>query len=354
MSTNHHQEAGVDSRAVAARDQVYARPWAGMAIVVGGLVALVVGIALCVTFGEKDIRFLTVWKAIFQFNPDDSQHQIIHALRLPRVLGGAIIGACLAVAGAMMQGMTRNPLADSGLLGLNAGGGFALALIYAFFQELPFKYHLLFAFLGAGVGVGLVFFLSSIARGGLKPLRLVLAGAAITALLTALSEGVALYYHIGKDLSFWYAGTLAGIRLSQLEIMFRWVAAALVGAIFLSRSITMLSLGEDVARGLGLRTGRVKAAGMLIVLVLAGAAVSVAGSIGFIGLLIPHLTRKLVGVDYRWIIPCSGVLGALLVIFADLAARMFSSQSVIPVASLIAIIGVPFFLYLAAKEERAL
>ncbi len=354
MGTNSQQGAEVDVRTADAMNQIYARPWTGTAIIVIGLIALALGIAICVNYGYQDIKLITVWEAIFRFDPDSGEHQIIRALRLPRVLGGAIIGAGLSVAGAIMQGMTRNPLADSSLLGLTAGAGFALALVFAFFQGVSFNVLLLIAFLGAGVGAVLVFGLSSMARGGMTPVRLVLAGAAVTALLTAISEGIALYYRIGKDLSFWYAGAIAGIRMSQLEIMFPWVAVALLGAIALSRSITLLSLGEDVARGLGLRSGRVKLAGLAIVLILAGAAVAVAGAIGFVGLLIPHVTRKLVGVDYRWIIPCSAVLGALLVIIADLAARMINPGSEVPVAALIAIIGVPFFLYLARKEERSL
>ncbi|MNP39814.1 Iron-uptake system permease protein FeuB [compost metagenome] len=136
--------------------------------------------------------------------------------------------------------------------------------------------------------------------------------------------------------------------------MFPWIAAALIGAIILSRSITLLSLGDEIATGLGQRTGWVKIMGMIIVLILAGAAVSAVGAVGFIGLIIPHLTRKLVGVDYRWIIPCSAVLGSLLMVLADLAARMINPPTETPIGALIALIGVPFFLYLARKERRDL
>jgi len=330
------------------------RPWAATLILVGGIAALAFGMALSVSFGAADIKLAIVWEAIFNFNPDLTQHQIIQELRLPRVLGGAMVGACFAVAGAIMQGMTRNPLADSGLLGLNAGAGFMLAVCFAFFPGLPFMYLILYSFLGAGLGAGLVYGIGSIAKGGLTPVRLVLAGAALSALLSALSEGIALYFRIGQDLAFWYAGGVAGTKWFQLKVMFPWIAVAIAGAIALSRSISMLSLGEDIARGLGLRTGFVKLAGAVIVLILAGAAVSVVGAVGFVGLIIPHLTRYLVGVDYRWIIPCSAVLGSLLVVFADLAARMINPPYETPIGALIALIGVPFFLYLARKERRAL
>lgn len=330
------------------------RPVAASLILIGGLIALVFGIALSVSFGAADIKLSIVWEAIFSFNPEVTAHQIIQELRLPRVLGGAMVGACFAVAGAIMQGMTRNPLADSGLLGLNSGAGFALALCFAFFPGLPFMYLIMYSFLGAGIGAGLVYGIGSLARSGLTPVRLVLAGAAVSALLSALSEGVALYFRIGQDLAFWYAGGVAGTKWFQLKIMFPWIAVAIVGAIILSRSITLLSLGDDIAAGLGQRTKLVKLAGAVIVLVLAGAAVSVVGAVGFVGLIIPHLTRYLVGVDYRWIIPCSAILGSLLMVFADLAARMINPPYETPVGALIALIGVPFFLYLARKERREL
>lgn len=330
------------------------RPLAASFILIGGLFALVFGIAISVSFGAADIQIATVWEAIFRFNPEVTQHQIIQEIRLPRVLGGAMVGACFAVAGAIMQGMTRNPLADSGLLGLNAGSGFMLAICFAFFPGLPYMYLILYSFLGAGLGAGLVYGIGSLARGGLTPVRMVLAGAALSALLSALSEGIALYYQIGQDLAFWYAGGVAGTKWAQLEIMFPWITAAILGAIALSRSITMLSLGEEIAKGLGQRTRLVRLAGMIIVLVLAGAAVSVVGAVGFVGLIIPHVTRYLVGVDYRWIIPCSALLGSLLVVFADLAARMVNPPYETPVGALIALIGVPFFLFLARKERREL
>ncbi|WP_373231325.1 FecCD family ABC transporter permease [Cohnella sp.] len=299
------------------------RPLAASFILFGGIFALIISIALSVSFGAAEIAFVTVWEAVFRFNPDLTTHQIIQELRLPRVLGGAMVGASFAVAGALMQGMTRNPMADSGLLGLNAGAG-------------------------------LVFGISSLAKGGLTPVRLVLAGAGVSALLAALSEGIALYFRIGQDLAFWYAGGVAGTKWFQLKVMFPWVGGAIIAAMMLSRSITVLSLGEEIAAGLGQRTRLIKLAGTVIVLILAGSAVAVVGTVGFVGLIIPHLTRFLVGVDYRWIIPCSAVLGSLLVVFADLGARMINPPFETPIGALIALIGVPFFLYLARKERREL
>ncbi|MDR7317388.1 iron ABC transporter permease [Brevibacillus nitrificans] len=332
----------------------HSRPWAAAVILFGGIIALFFGMVLSISFGAADIQFSVIWDAIFHFNPDVTQHQIIQEVRLPRLLGGAMVGASLAVAGAIMQGMTLNPLADSSILGLNSGAGFALALCFAFFPGLPFMYLILYSFLGSGLGAVLIFGIGSLAKGGLTPVRLVLAGAALSAMLSALSEGIALYFKVGQDMAFWYAGGVAGTKWYQLEIMFPWIVIALIGAIAISRSLTMLSLGDEIAKGLGMKTAWVKVVGTLLVLILAGSAVSVVGSVGFVGLIIPHVTRFLVGVDYRWVIPCSAVLGSLLVVFADLAARMVNPPFETPMGALIALIGVPFFLYLARKQGRGL
>lgn len=330
------------------------RPVTATIVLFAGLAVLLMGLALSISVGAADIQLSTVWEAVFRFNPDITQHQIIQELRLPRALAGAMVGACFAVAGAIMQGMTRNPLADSGLLGLNAGAGFVLALCFAFLPGLPFMQLILYSFLGAAVGAIMVYGVGSMSKNGLTPVRLALAGAAVTALLVAVSEGVAIYFNIGQDLAFWYAGGVAGTKWVQLKIMTPWVVAALIAALLLSRSITLLSLGDEVATGLGQRTGWVKLACAIVVLVLAGTAVSAVGAIGFVGLVIPHIARSLVGVDYRWIIPCSAVLGSLLMVIADIGARMINPPYETPIGTLIALIGVPFFLYLARKQRREL
>ncbi len=334
--------------------RIHSRPHVALLIILGGIIALVLGIGVSVTFGARDIRFEDVWLAVFQYNSNLTDHQVIQELRLPRVLGCVLVGSSFAVAGAILQGMMRNPLADSGLLGLNSGAGFALAICFAFFPGMSYSSLVLVCFIGAAPSALFVFALGSIAKGGLTPVRLVLAGAALSALLTALSEGVALYFRIGQDLAFWYAGGVAGTRWIHLKVMSPWIIVAIAGAIVISRSITLLSLGDDVAKGLGLRSGFTKFMGTVIVIVLAGSAVSAVGAVSFVGLLVPHFARKLVGVDYRWIIPTSAVLGAVLVVLADLAARTVRPGFETPIGALIALIGVPFFLYLANKERREL
>lgn len=348
------QQRGDDSKRSSNPPKLRTRPLVATVILFGGMLLLVLGGAMSISFGAADIRLSTVWQAVVGFNPDLTSHQIIRELRMPRTIGAALVGAAFAVAGALMQGMTRNPLADSGLLGLNAGAGLAMALCFAFTPGLPYIYLIFYGFLGAGLGAGMVFGIGSLSRQGLTPIRLVLSGAAVSALLVALSEGIALHYRIGQDLAFFYAGGVAGTKWLHIELLLPWIGGAIIAAIVISRSITMLSLGEEVAVGLGQRTKLVKVVSTLIVLLLAGAAVSAVGAVGFVGLIIPHITRFLVGVDYRWIIPCSAILGGILMVFADLAARTINPPYETPIGALIALLGVPFFLYLARKGRGEL
>ncbi|WP_238996514.1 FecCD family ABC transporter permease [Paenibacillus pinistramenti] len=328
------------------------RPLAAVTILISGAVLLVLALLVSISVGSISIPLRTVWQALLHFNPDVNDHLVIREVRLPRALAGVMVGAGLAVSGAVMQGMTRNPIADPGLLGLNAGAGFVLAAVFALYPNMSYNTLILYSFIGAGIGAGMVFGIGSLSKKGLTPMRLALSGAAVSALLSALAEGIAVYFKIGQDLAFWYAGGLAGIHWTQVKIMFPWVAAALIGAILLSRSITVLSLGDEVSSGLGQRNGLIRLGGTVVVLVLAGAAVSAVGAIGFLGLLIPHIVRYLVGVDYRWVIPCSGMFGALLIVLADIGSRIINPLQEVPVGGLIALIGVPFFLYLVRRGGR--
>lgn len=350
MKTRNEPEAKVQD----IKEKMKGRAWAAWLIIVIGSGALVLLMAFSITKGSAGIPLQTVWDALFHFDGSSTHHLIVIDLRLPRVIASALVGSAFAVAGAIMQGTTRNPMADSGLLGINAGAGFALAICFAFFPGLGYMNMILFSFLGAALGAGLVNGIASMGRGGAAPMRLVLAGAAVSALLAAISQGIALYFHVAQNIMFWTTGGVAGSNWEQIKIMSPWIIAALLGAFALSRSISLLSLGEDVAKGLGLNTAVINTLCSFIVLILAGAAVSVIGAVGFVGLMIPHLARYLVGVDYRWILPSSAVLGALLMVGADLGARMLNPPFETPIGVLTALVGVPFFLYLSRKQRRAL
>lgn len=337
-----------------ARTPMRTRPWAATFILIAGIAAIAFGIGSSIVTGVANISYGTVWDSLVRYDSANEQHTIIRELRLPRALAGALIGAAFAVAGAIMQGMTRNPIADTGLLGINSGAGLALVLVFAFTPWLPFEYIILFSFIGAGAGALLVYGIAYMSKGGMSPLKLVLAGAVVGSLVTGISQALSLLFQINYDLAFWSAGGISTAEWFQVSVMLPWIAAGLLVAMIISRSITVLSLGEEVASGLGQRTRLVKGIGTAVVMVLVGSAVSTVGGVGFIGLIVPHIVRFLVGVDYRWIIPCSAVVGGVIVIFADIAAKLVAAPYETPLGAIIAVIGVPFFLYLARKERREL
>ncbi|MCH4568306.1 iron ABC transporter permease [Bacillus sp. ES1-5] len=318
------------------------------------ILCLIGSIFLAVAFGAKDIHLQTVWTAVFDYNPKLTQHQIIYELRLPRVIGAAVVGAAFAVAGAVMQGVTRNPLADAGVLGINAGAMFVVALSFAFFPHMPYAYLMIVSFIGAVLSTVLIFIIGSATSGGLTPMRLTIAGAVMAALLHSLSSGVAIYYDLSQDLAFWYAGGVAGVKWEHLKFLVPIILITIVFATVLGRSISLISMGDDVATNLGVKTNRTRILGMIIVVILAGVSVSAVGSIGFVGLVIPHIARKLVGVNYRLIIPMSAFLGAMLLVLADLGARTVNPPKELAIGIMVALVGVPFFLYIARKVGREL
>ncbi|MGY4688332.1 FecCD family ABC transporter permease [Salibacterium sp. K-3] len=325
-----------------------------MLILVFGTAALVLSLGLSISFGAASINLGTVWEALFAFDPEITDHQVIQEVRLPRVLSAVFIGSFLAVSGAIMQGMTRNPLASPAILGVTDGAAFAIALAFAFFPGTSYVGLMGWSFAGAGLGALLVFGIGMFSKGGITPVKLALAGVAVGAMLSSFSSAVAIHFQVAQDMTFWFAGGLAGMQWISIQML---IPVAIVGlglALIISRSITILSLGEEVSKGLGQKTGLVKALGIITVLLLTGAAVAVAGNIGFIGLVIPHITRFLAGVDYRWLIPCSAILGALLLVLADLGARTVNAPYETPVGAITALIGVPFFLYLARGGGRGL
>ncbi|WP_232016591.1 FecCD family ABC transporter permease [Paenibacillus baekrokdamisoli] len=309
---------------------------------------------LAVSFGAKEITMRMVWTAIFNYNPALTSDQIIHELRLPRVIGAAVIGAAFAVAGALMQGVTRNPLADTGILGINAGASFMVVLSFAFFPNLPYLALILLSFIGAVLSTLFIMLLGSMTPGGLTPIRLTVAGAVVAALLSSLSSGIAIYYDLSQDLAFWFAGGVAGVKWFHLKLLVPIILLTIAFTFVLARSISVISLGEDIAVSLGEKTKRIRILGMVCAVILAGVSVSVAGPIGFVGLVIPHISRKLVGVDYRLIIPMSALLGAILLVLADLGARTVNPPKELAISAMVALVGVPFFLYLASRERRNL
>ena len=302
-------------------------------------------------FGAADTTFKDVWLALLS-NQTSEKILILQEIRLPREVAAIVVGAALAVSGAIMQGMTRNPLADPGLLGLTAGANAGLAIIIALLPSANYYGIMLACFIGAAVGALLVFGISAVKKGGFSPFRIVLAGSAISAFLFAISEGIAIFFKISKDVSMWTAGGVIGTTWGQLQIVVPFIIIGIILSIFLSRQLTILSLNEEVAVGLGQNTTRVKAFLFVIVIVLAGAAVALAGNLAFVGLLVPHIVRAIVGTDYRFILPMSIIFGGTFMLFADTIGRTLNSPYETPVAAIVAMIGLPFFLFIIRKGGK--
>jgi iron complex transport system permease protein len=317
----------------------------------GGLLLLMAAASL--SFGAAQMELKTAWRAVFSFDANLMEHQIIRYLRFPRTLADLMVGASLAAAGAIMQGSTRNPLADSGLMGINTGAALAMAISLAFMPGSSYSMLLLFCFLGAGVGAALTYLTASLSRKGMTPQRLVLAGMSITMLFSAIGTFISINFKIGQALAYWTSGSVAGASWHDLALVAPWFAIGLLLALGLAPSITILSLGEEIAKGVGQRTGVVKLLSVLAVLLLAGISVVLVGPIGFVGLIVPHAMRFIVGVDYKYIIPASALYGGVFMLIADLAGRLLNRPNEIALGIIFAIVGVPFFLFISRRERRA-
>lgn len=314
-----------------------------------GSILLCLCLLISILLGAADIAPATVWQAIVQFD-GSTEHLIIRTVRLPRAILALVVGSALAVAGAITQGLTRNPLAAPDILGINVGA--ALAMVLAVFWRGSGS-HVGFAFAGAAIAAVTVYWLGSLGRSGLTPLKLVIAGAALSYLLSSLTTGVLILSQRTLDeIRFWLAGSLAGQDMAAMLPVLPYLGVGLAMALALGRPLTLMSLGEDVAQGLGLPTAWIKLGAAIAVVLLAGSAVALAGPIGFVGLVVPHVVRFGVGVDYRWILPYAMIAGGILLSVADTAARLVIRPQELPVGIMTAIVGAPFFIYLARSKIK--
>ncbi|KKI93392.1 iron ABC transporter [Bacillus sp. SA1-12] len=300
-------------------------------------------------YGYTDTNWGMVYKAFTQFN-GSNEHLIIQNVRLPRALIAAVVGASLAIAGAIMQALTKNPLASPSVFGINAGAGFFIVVAVSLFYVDSLQAYTWIAFAGAALTAFLVYFIGSFGREGLTPMKLTLAGAAMAALFSSLTQGLLVVNESAFDqVLFWLAGSIQGRKMESLTTVLPYVGTAIILSMFLTKKINVLTMGEDVAKGLGQRTGTVKLLAAIIVIVLGGGSVAVAGPIAFIGIVIPHFSRFLVGNDYRWILPYCLVLGGSLLVLADILARYIIMPEEVPVGVMTAFIGTPFFVYIARR-----
>jgi iron complex transport system permease protein len=327
---------------VRTRDAAVATPrrlaWPVTVVSWGATVTVAVAVSMLV--GARAIPFDAL---------TDSAHPL-HAVaqaRWERTALALAVGAALGLAGALMQGLTRNPLADPGILGVETGAALGVVAAVYFLKISSLTLYALFAFAGAALTAGAVFALGSLGRGGPTPLRITLAGAALTALLSSWTTGILLFnQRTLEEVRFWLAGSVAGRDLGLLAQATPYLLVGLVLALALGRQITTHALGDDLARGLGQRTGWVKLLAGVSTILLAGTAVAVAGPVGFVGLVVPHAVRFLVGVDYRWVLPYAALAGALFLVCADIAARLILRPLELPLGVMTALIGGPFFVYL--------
>ncbi|MFE4427264.1 FecCD family ABC transporter permease [Peribacillus butanolivorans] len=317
-----------------------------------GIAAFISMFIISMVFGAADATVKDVWLALTS-NATGDKISIIREIRLPREVAAIFVGAALAVSGAIMQGMTRNPLADPGLLGLTAGANAALAITLAFIPSANNLGIMSACFIGSAVGAIMVFGIGAMKKGGFSPLRIVLAGAAVSAFLFAVSEGVGIYFKVSKDVSMWTAGGNIGTSWSQLQVIVPFILIGILISLIFSRQLTILSLSEEVAVGLGQKTTLIKAILFVVIILLAGASVALVGNMVFIGLMVPHMVRAIVGTDYRFILPMSAIFGATFMLLADTLGRTINSPYETPVIAVVAMIGLPFFLLIVRKGGKA-
>ncbi|KAB8162846.1 iron chelate uptake ABC transporter family permease subunit [Streptomyces sp. 3MP-14] len=279
---------------------------------------------------------------------------LVRELRLPRTLTGLLVGAALGAAGALMQALTRNPLADPGLLGVNAGASAAVVLAVGVLGVTDFGGFVWFAFGGALLATCAVYALGASGRGRGSPVRLVLAGAAVSACLSGLIAGVTVLDAATFDyLRFWTVGSLAGRRPELVADLVPFVLVGLVLALALTRPLNGIALGEDTARALGVNLARTRLLGVLAITLLCGSATAAAGPIGFVGLVVPLVARRLTGPDLRWSLPYAMVLAACLLLAADTAGRLVLPEGELEVGAMTAVLGAPVFVAMVRRQRGA-
>lgn len=316
------------------------------------IVLLGILLILSIRYGANKNSNGTVINALFNYQSNNLDQKIIRQIRIPRVLGAVLIGAALACSGSLMQSVTKNPMADSGLLGINSGAALLLTISFIFFPKLSTQQTTIFSVFGAALASILVFGLSSMKKAQMSPTVLVLAGMAISAFFTALSEGLALLTQLKQDLAFWHFGGISAVSWSQLANLSPWIIGGLLVTLLMTPNLNLLNLSDDSIQSLGKNINVIRLMALICVVILSGISVALVGAVAFVGLIIPHIARFLVGTDYRYAMPLTLVLGSNLTLCADLIARMINPPNETPFGIIISLIGVPFFIYLARKDNQ--
>lgn len=322
--------------------------WLLAAVVV---LAVLAGASLAV--GARGLPLGTVWDALTQFDPANGDHAVVHA-RIPRTILGLLAGGALGLAGAAMQGVARNPLADPGIMGVNAGAAVAVVTGIYVFGVGSLSGYIWFAFIGAAVAAVVVYFIASLGRDGATPVKLALAGAALNAGLYSLMSVILVSSQDTLDkFRFWQVGGIAGRDWSVVLAGLPFLAAGAAIVLLTGRILNSLALGDDIARGLGQRVGLARGITALGIVLLCGSATAMAGPIAFVGLVIPHAVRFLTGPDYRWILPFSLVLAPVLLLGGDIVGRVVLLPGEVPAGIMTALIGAPVFVWLVRRGKGA-
>ncbi|HEX7349655.1 iron ABC transporter permease [Brachybacterium sp.] len=318
----------------------------------GGLLSLALACLLSLMVGARTVSPATVLEALGAYDSSLADHVVIHS-RLLRTVAGVAVGAALAVAGAAMQGMTRNPLADPGILGINAGATTAVVLGVYLVDASEVAQFMVLALAGAALGTVAVYSVASLGRDGATPVKLALAGAALTAGLASITNALVMLDDASLDrLRFWQVGTLGARSLADIAGVGALMVAGAIVILLATGVLNALALGDDAAVGLGVKVGRVRVLLGVAIILLCGAAVALAGPIGFLGLVVPHAARLLVGGDYRRIVPLCLLGGPVLLLLADTVGRVIAPPAEVQVGVMTALVGVPVFLVLLRSRRQ--
>ena len=320
----------------------------------GGVVAVLLVALLSIRLGAHPVSATSAWNALFHYDPTNYDQAVVRSQRLPRTLIALAVGAGLAVAGATMQAVTRNPLASPSILGVSSGASFAVVTAIFFLGLGSVREYVWFAFAGAIVASALVFAVGSVGDARNAPVRLTLAGVAISAMLGSWTSALLLLSEETFDqVRFWFAGSVVGRDLDTFLFVAPFLLAGSVVCVLMGHQLNVLSMSEDAARALGMNTSRVRLVCAGLVVIITGAAVSVAGPIGFVGLAVPHIVRSLIGSDYRWVLPYSVLGGAVFLTGCDIVGRLVLPTGELQAGIVTGLIGAPFLIYLARKRSLA-
>lgn len=309
----------------------------------------IIGLIVAICAGAKSIPLQTVIDSIFHYE-DILDMQLVRDVRIPRAICTAFIGGLLGITGAMMQGVTRNPVAEPSLMGITQGATFAIALMGASSGLLGLFGYMFAAFIGALVSGTLVLLFSMKSARHMNMSKLLLAGAALSTFFISMATVIALLTNKSQNLAFWLAGGFRATTWASVQLVLIVGVLTTILALFLAPKINVVNLGEEVCIGLGENPNRIRMQTLLLIIPMCAVCVAVAGNIAFVGLIVPHIIRRWVGQDYRVIMPLSFLFGSTLVIWADVLARLVNQPYETPIGLFTSLVGVPLFIWMVRKE----